>query len=315
MTRPVLARHPRLQRAVFAAARGLARAIPPHSARFVTTLAGTALWLGDAKGRRTVARNLAHFIPRACPDALARTTWRSYTTFCRNVYDTLRLDRLKPRDVAGERLVVVDPWGVFRHTPLTGPAILAIAHCHWELTPAVLDRRGLTNGLDALALRSTDPWIDAVFERMRGAVKVRSLWLGGAPLAALRALKSGKIVLMAADRDYSRSGLEVVFGGQSLCVPRGPAALAVQSGAPIIPLMLARPDPTRLMLVVGKPIRPHLHAPRNAQVADLTRILATELERFIAAAPGQWIAFHDAWQPTQTPTSALALTPLAAHRT
>ncbi len=81
-----------------------------------------------------------------------------------------------------------------------------------------------------------------------------------------------------------------------MALPLGPAALAVQTHAPIIPLYLARDGHTRFTLVVGRPLRAEPGQPKAAQVATLTRQLADTMVRFIATAPAQWASFHDAWK-------------------
>jgi lauroyl/myristoyl acyltransferase len=51
-------------------------------------------------------------------------------------------------------------------------------------------------------------------------------------------LQRGRLVPLLADRDLSRSGVEVMLCGQSARMPRGPAELARRTGAPLIPATL-----------------------------------------------------------------------------
>lgn len=301
MTRPLQLDRPYLARRAFRAIRSIARRSTPDLLQLPAMLVGTLAWLADDRGRATVRRNLAHFIPARCPEALARSVWRSYVDFCRYVPASLRMDRIAPGELGADRLTIIDPWAVFRHPPLAGPAILAVAHCNWELTGAVLRRTGMVADIEGVMLSSGDAEVDALYERVRSGVPGRTLWLGREPLAALRALKAGRILAVAADRDYSHHGLRLPFAGQTMSIPRGPAALAVQTGAPIIPLLLARSGPSTWVLLVAKPLKAREHLPKNAQVDRITRELAATMERFVAAAPSQWVAFHDAWAPLKTP--------------
>lgn len=301
MTRPLQLTRPYLARRLFRAVRSVAQRTTPEVLHLPALLVGSIAWMVDRRGRATVRRNLTHFIPSRCPDALSRSVWRSYTSFCRYVAATLRMDRITPRELAADRLTLVDPWAVFRRRPLEGPAILAVAHCNWELTGAVLRRSGMVADIEGVMLSSGDAAVDALYERVRSGVPGRTLWLGREPLAALRSLKAGRILAVAADRDYSHHGLRLDFAGQTMSIPRGPAALAVQTGAPIIPLLLARNGPSTWMLIVARPLKARPDQPKNAQVDRLTRELAATMQRFIAAAPSQWVAFHDAWAPLKTP--------------
>ena len=49
-------------------------------------------------------------------------------------------------------------------------------------------------------------------------------------------LRAGKLVCIVADRDLSDTGVEVDFFGEKALFPAGPAALAVQTGAALMPV-------------------------------------------------------------------------------
>jgi lauroyl/myristoyl acyltransferase len=51
-------------------------------------------------------------------------------------------------------------------------------------------------------------------------------------------LRAGKMVCLVADRDLSEAGVEVDFFGEKALMPAGPAALAVQTGAALVPAIL-----------------------------------------------------------------------------
>ncbi|MBA2479107.1 MAG: lysophospholipid acyltransferase family protein [Planctomycetes bacterium] len=297
MSRDLFAARPALKRTMFKAMIGVASYLPLPLTRMLGYAVSTIAWSVDARGRRTVRRNLAHFIPPSCPRALDRGVWAHYHSFATQLSESLRLHRLPSWLLAPERLTLVDPWATFAKKPLRGPVILVTVHTNWELMLAAVHRLGLIEQVEAIALSHGDPSIDHIFERMRGAVGCRSLLLDRAPLAAVRALKAGRILGIIADRDYTGSGIDVPIAGQPMTLPLGPAALSVQTGAPIVPMYLARSGPNRFMLFVDKPLLCDPGLAKQRQMADLTGRLAGVFTRFIAAAPTQWIAFHDAWAP------------------
>lgn len=305
MARPLFDRWPRLGRWMFRSARSVSCSLPPEYLHVLSLTFGSLAWLIDVRGRKKVHRNLSHFIPASCPHALSRSVRRNYTDFFRYVFASLRMDQMTEDEIDPKHITVIDPWSVFRHPPLSGPAIIAVAHCNWELAGAIIRRKGFVADLEAVMLSSGNTDIDALYERIRSGVPGRTIWLGREPLAALRALKAGRILAVAVDRDYHHTGLRMPFAGETMSVPRGPAALAVQTGAPIIPIFLARSGPSTWNLIVAKPLRPHAHQTKNVQVDTMTRALAHIMQRFIATAPSQWVAFHDAWQPMNTPESSI----------
>jgi KDO2-lipid IV(A) lauroyltransferase len=296
VSRDVLAKTPRLRQWIFITTVFLAHALPLPAGRLLAYLTGHLVWLCDPRGRKVVERNLAHFLPAPCREALTRSVRRNYVSFCAYLYESFRIDRLPSRFFTPPLLTVSDPFGVFATRPHPGPAVLVTVHSNWELIPAVCDRLGWTSSIDVVALSSGDPVIDAIFARMRRSARAESLALDRAPLGSLRALKAGRILGLVADRDYTGHGMRLPFAGQSMSVPLGPAALAVQTGAPIIPVFLARRGFTRFHLQVAKPLRVDPAAPKHQEVDRLMHDLVAIMTRFIATAPSQWVAFHDGWK-------------------
>ncbi|MBA3686084.1 MAG: hypothetical protein H0W72_12725 [Planctomycetes bacterium] len=301
MSRDVLRSSPWLRLMFFHVAFFIAGNMPLWMGRTLGYLTATLSWICDARGRRTVRRNIAHFLPRQCPEALSRAVRRSYVNFGFAVCESfgmggVGIGGLRPRHFTAPCLELVDPWRVFARRPLAGAAILTSVHCNWELLSAAYHHLGMLSSVQAIALSSGDPAIDALFERTRARVNCHSLLLDRAPLASLRALKDGKPLGLVAERDYTGNGLVVRFGHGRTRMPVGPAALSVQTQAPIIPCLLARRSAGRLVLIVARPIRPDQHLAKSEQVAALTQRLADCFTRFIAAAPAQWVAFHDPWE-------------------
>jgi len=306
MSRDVLARRPWLRRRCYALAATFSAHCPLWAARTLAWFVALAWYLGDRRGRETVARNLAAFIPAGCPEARRRAVRRSFRDFAFAVAETFALPRLRARRLA-DRVEVIDPWGVFARRPISGPTVLATVHCNWEQGAGLLHHLGLTAGVEVVALSTGDAAVDAVFERLRAGVGCRSLLLDRAPLASLRALKAGKVLGLVCDRDYTGGGMSVRFGGRRLAFPVGPAALAVQCGAQIVPCLFARRGASRFAIVIGRPLRAVSDLGKAAQVAVLTQRLADTCSRFLAAVPAQWVAFHEMWPESGTTSSARLL--------
>jgi len=295
MSRDVLAFNPRLRLALFKAGFAVAEAVPLWLGRTLAYVVGTAAWAFDPRGRRTVARNLAHFLPPGCPQALARAVRRSYVNFAFSVCESFSL-RALPRDTfQSPNLELIDPWGTFAARPFPGPAVFTTVHANWLMALGAYHHLGLIRSIEAIRLSHGDPAIDALFERAIAPFGCRSLLLDRAPLASLRALKDGRQLAVVAERDYIGNGLPIRFAGEVTRMPIGPAALAVQTGAPVIPSLMARRSAGRFVLIIGRPVRADPTRAKSEQVADLTRQLSATHARFIAAAPAQWVAFHDAW--------------------
>jgi len=303
MTRPILATWPTVRRGMFHAALALARYLPYPLMHLAAKATGSVGWWLDAAGRRRVTRNLAPMLP-VRSEALARCVRRSYDSFFLNTAEVLRIDRLPGWFLDADHLRLIDPWGVFAVRPRPGPTIVVTTHGHHELLLAAAARLDLAEQVQAVSLPQSDPLLDDLYDRLRGAVRCRSLRLDRAPLAALRALRDGLTLGILADRDYTGNGLEVRAAGRQWRVPAGPAALAVQTGAPIVPLLLIRTSPTAFALVVAKPLWACPGAVKNLELERLTRAMAASLLRLVSTAPGQWLTFHSLWRDPISATSS-----------
>ena len=121
-------------------------------------------------------------------------------------------------------------------------------------------RKGL--GMEILPLTGGDP----AFPRLRD-------WVS-----------RGGFACLLADRDLSRTGVEVQLCGRPAKLPRGPALLAQQTGAPLMPVTLFY-DGDRMVM--------HLHAaiphePGEAGVAAMTQALADVFTGAIREHPQDW---------------------------
>lgn len=292
MARDLLAAMPSLRRTFMRLVAGAADRMPLGLSRTIAYNVGASAWFLDAPGRKTVARNLAAAIPPGEP--LRRAVRRSYTEFALTLAEAARLHRLPADWLRPPFLTVVDPWRVFAITPLKGPAIIVTAHSHWDMLAAMMHRLGWYESILAPTLNYGDPALDQWLARRRSRWGCQTVGLDRAPLAMLRALREGRVLGTLVDRLYAGHGVAVRFLGRERMLPTGPAALSVQTSAPVIPVFLARTSPSTFTLVVGKPERPDPSLPRNEQVIAMTRRIGATMSRFLAAAPAQWVAFHEA---------------------
>ncbi len=303
MSRDVMQRFPGFRRFVFRLKLASSQHAPVPAGRLIAYTVGQFLWLFDARGRKVVERNQAHFIPKSSRDALKRSVRRNYICFAMYLYESFRMDRLPAWYFAPPHLTVSDPYGVFKKKPLNGPAIILTVHSNWELISMVLYRLGWVTYMDAVALTSGDPEIDNIFKRLRKSANAESLDLKNAPLGTLRSLKAGRIVGIVGDRDYTGNGIRIPFAGETMSLPLGPAALAVQAQATIVPVYLARRGLTRLHLQIGRPLIADPNNSKADEVNRLMHVLSGTMARFLATAPSQWIAYHDAWAEGRTEKS------------
>jgi KDO2-lipid IV(A) lauroyltransferase len=103
-----------------------------------------------------------------------------------------------------------------------------------------------------------------------------------------RRLRTGKAVALVADRDLSASGAQVTMFGEATRIAAGPAALAVQTGAALLPVQLWYPSYGRMSVRVRPEIPVPAEGKRPEKVAVMCQQLADNYAAGIAAHPADW---------------------------
>jgi lauroyl/myristoyl acyltransferase len=120
-------------------------------------------------------------------------------------------------------------------------------------------------------------------------------------------LRAGGMVCLPADRDVTGGGIEVEFFGQKARMMGGPAALAVQTGAALMPAVLWFEGRGW-----GVHIYPEVPVPaegsRRDKIAAMTQQMARNFEAGIAAHPEDWHmlqrVFAEDFDPGRLPAAA-----------
>lgn len=119
---------------------------------------------------------------------------------------------------------------------------------------------------------------------------------GGAAFGTLaRRLREGGLVCLVADRDLSASGIEVDFFGESTRMPPGPALLAQQTGALLLPATLWYEEEPRMEGRVHAPVEVPAEGTRQEKAAVMTQALADAFAEGIAAHPQDWHMLQRLW--------------------
>jgi KDO2-lipid IV(A) lauroyltransferase len=113
--------------------------------------------------------------------------------------------------------------------------------------------------------------------------------------AVLRALKANRVTCLVCDRDLTGDGVPVEFFGEPTTLPAGPAALALRTGAALLPVgnyMLPRGGHLGRILA---PVDTSRSGSFRADLGRVTQELAYRFEDLIAAAPEQWLLMQPNW--------------------
>lgn len=113
-------------------------------------------------------------------------------------------------------------------------------------------------------------------------------------------LRRNQVVVLIADEYRKGNGIEVSLLGRSVIARRGPATLAMRTGAAIVPACLVRQPDKRLKLL----IEPELELERSVrgkdQIRDNTIRVTQWVERTVRAYPDQWNWMNLRWWKEQS---------------
>jgi KDO2-lipid IV(A) lauroyltransferase len=101
-------------------------------------------------------------------------------------------------------------------------------------------------------------------------------------------LRKGKLVCLVADRDLSNTAVEVDFFGEKALMPAGPAALAVQTGAALMPVSCWFVGEDEWGVHVYDEIPVPGSGDRREKVAAMTQQMASVFEEAIRQHPEDW---------------------------
>jgi lauroyl/myristoyl acyltransferase len=114
----------------------------------------------------------------------------------------------------------------------------------------------------------------------------------------MRVLQQNQLVAIVVDRPVTPDqGTEVTFFGRKTYVPSGPAALALKSGAAILPGYVWYGRNNEFNVRVFPPIFPQESKgeQKTNEVARLTQSIYDALEIIIRECPTQWYMFRQFW--------------------
>ena len=164
---------------------------------------------------------------------------------------------------------------------------------NWEIGGAALAARGVP--IDGVAQRQSNPLFDRALVAARERLGMRVIERGRAPKLGLRALRAGRVLAFVADQDARRAGVFVPFFGRPASTHRGPALLALRTGAPLfLGTALRMPDGRyRIRL---EEVEVDRTGETDVDVQRLTAAFTARLEAAIRTAPEQYFWHHRRWK-------------------
>ena len=227
--------------AAYAAGWAAVRGMPEALARRQFDAIADAVWMRHGKGVQRLEANLRRVLgPGVDERELRRTTHLGVRSYLRYWCEVFQLPRMALPSVIARTHVVDESNG--REAIASGRGtILVLPHMgNWDSAGAWLAGTGAPFTTVAERLEPASLFERFVAFRESLGMEVIPLTGGERPPFAILAerLRAGGTLCLLGDRDLTATGIEVDFFGAPARMPAGPAALARDTGAALMPVTL-----------------------------------------------------------------------------
>ncbi|MGW2583220.1 phosphatidylinositol mannoside acyltransferase [Streptomyces virginiae] len=253
-------------------------------------------WKRRGKSVLRLESNLARVVPDAGPERLRELSQAGMRSYMRYWMESFRLPTMDPKRFSTD--VEFTDEHLLREALDSGRGVIvALPHlANWDLAGAWAIGH-MNAPFTTVAERLKPETLYDRFVAYRESLGMEVLpHSGGAAFGTLaRRLRSGGMVCLVADRDLSASGVEVDFFGATARMPAGPALLAQQTGAVLLPATLHYGDTPKLY---GR-IHPEVEVPeagtRTEKTTVMTQAVADAFASGIAEHPEDWHMLQRLW--------------------
>jgi KDO2-lipid IV(A) lauroyltransferase len=251
--------------------------------------------------RATVAANQARVLGLDEADERVRLATReAFDLYARYWHDTFRIRRM-PLEEVNARTDLHGRENIDRALEAGNGVVCVLPHIgNWDLGGHWFAANGYRIASVAEELKPAR--LSELFLRHRQELGMRIVPLAkdthvGQQLKHL--LSENWMVALVADRDLGGRGVPVEMFGATRRLPAGPALLSITSGAPLLVCpVTTTADGWRIR--IGEPLPLEATGDVRTDVRALTRSMAAEFERAIAAAPTDWHLFQPGWPEAET---------------
>jgi KDO2-lipid IV(A) lauroyltransferase len=284
----------RLEYGLVRATRALARRLPDRGAAALGAGIGRLFYVLDGAHRRLAIEQLRAAFPVRSIDECRAIAQATFAHFGRLLVALLRFSALS-RDEMRARIEYDGEDRVRTALAAGKGAIIFTGHFgYWEL-------HGLAHALvlpplSVLARPLDNPLLNDLLEEMRAATGNKVIYRQGAIRRVLRTLDANGCVAILIDQHMHGSDVVTVdFFNRPAATTSALAALALRTGAPLIPAFALPLPRGRYRMVYEHPIE--LPAAGSADpVREVTQRCTDVLEMYVRRHPQLWLWMHRRWR-------------------
>ena len=301
----------RLSSAAFGAGWGLVARLPESVARGLFNFGADLAWRRQGGGVQVLEGNLTRVLgtgsgsvsPADSPGAgagrtqeegaelraLSRAVLRSYARY---YLETFRMQVIQPERIASGMHVNFDQADLALEYMKNGRGVIYALPHMGDFEQAARWIIGYGAGSFTTVAERLKP--ESVFQRFLSfrqelGMEVLATTGGPHPFGVMaQRLRAGKLVCIVADRDLSDTGVEVDFFGEKALFPAGPALLAVQTGAALMPVACWFEGEAEWGAHIYDEIPVPADGTRKEKAVAMTAAMAAVFEQAIREHPEDW---------------------------
>lgn len=176
-----------------------------------------------------------------------------------------------------------------------GAVILTAHFGNWELLGTALAHRGYPMSVVARPLDNR--YIDGYTERARTLFGNKVIGKKNALRRMMGVLRANGIVAILLDQRAGRHESVVVrFFNIPSRTSKGLAAVAMKTGAAVLPTFIHREGLSKHRVVVGSPVDVVSTGSKEGDIKENTQRFTAAIEGFIRKHPEEWFWFHSRWE-------------------
>lgn len=174
-------------------------------------------------------------------------------------------------------------------------AIILTGHFgNWELLAASIS--ATIAPLTPIVRELRSPRLNALVSRYREKAGYTTIDRDTGIRHALRCLKRNELLGIVADVDTTVSGVFVDFFGRRAYTPYSPVAIALKTGATILPTFIVRQPDGSHRAIIESPLALKRTDTKEKDLVINTQKFTKIIESYIRQYPAQWIWMHRRWK-------------------
>ena len=254
---------------------------------------GRLVYLLDRRHRRIALRNLAAAFPARTEAERVAIARRVFAHFGSVLLELLKIRAMPPSalsdlvDTEGEERV----WGAYEQR--RGVLCFTGHFGYWEIHAIAHAAR--VRPMAVLARPLDNPLLNAMLEDIRQRTGNTVIYRQGAVRRMLRELAANRGVALLIDQHLHSDAVHVDFFQRPAATTSALAALALRTGAPVIPVFALPLPGGRYRLVYEHPVNPPRVDSPDA-IREFTQRCTDVLEMYVRRHPEMWLWMHRRWR-------------------